>query len=131
MFQSAEEASTRTGVAPTCETASAVAMKVFAGITTSSPGPTSHAIRPSRSASSPLARPTRAPRADERRERVLERGDRRTVDECPRLQRRPHGRNDLVHEWTVLGGEVEKRDTGVIAQLHRGDHPIPKLREST
>ena len=50
--------STTTGAAPTCVTASNVAMNVSAGTTTSSPGPTSAAKSASRSASSPLATPT-------------------------------------------------------------------------
>ena len=46
------------GVAPARTTAAAVAMNVFAGTTTSSPGPTPSAVRLSCRASVPLARPT-------------------------------------------------------------------------
>ena len=50
--------SARTGVQPLAETASTVAMKVFAGTITSSPGPRPRARRISDSASSPLPTPT-------------------------------------------------------------------------
>ena len=50
----ASSGSTGTGLAPTFDTASHVAMKVWAGTITSSPGPISHARRTSCRASSPL-----------------------------------------------------------------------------
>ena len=51
-------ASTNTGTAPSRHTASAVAMKVLAGSTTSSPGPTDAARNAISSASVPFATPT-------------------------------------------------------------------------
>ncbi len=53
--------STNTGCAPARDTASADAMKVFAGTTTSSPGPMSRARRASSIASVPLPTPTQWP----------------------------------------------------------------------
>jgi hypothetical protein len=50
--------STNTGLAPTANTASAVAMNVLAGTMTSSPGPMPSAARLSWRAAVPLATPT-------------------------------------------------------------------------
>ena len=50
--------SAKRGTAPARTTAAAVAMKVFAGTTTSSPGPIPSAVRVSSKASVPFATPT-------------------------------------------------------------------------
>ena len=93
--------STKTGLAPTIQIASAVAKKVLATVMTSSPGPMPSAMKDSQSASVPIAADgvLRAPIG---RQFLLEPRQRRAHDVLAALQHLVNGGVDLVLHVVIL-----------------------------
>ena len=125
--------SAKRGVAPARTTAAAVAMNVFAGTTTSSPGPTPSAVRLSCRASVPFARPTAWSAPQYAAQLSLEGRDRRAADVRAVEQARQIVLLDLRPDFTRHGAQVGKRDAGHLAgyravKVHRRARHVSQRR---
>ena len=110
MLNVASSTSTNTGVAPVSATASPVAQNVNDGHSTASPRPTCLAISTISSASVPLAQVTTCLAPLKVRERRLQRGHFRTVDELAMGEHAGDRLIDGFAEPAALRGEVDERN---------------------
>jgi hypothetical protein len=97
--------STKTGRAPTALIASAVAIKVWATVITSWPGPTPTARSTNSSAAVPLATPTQCAGATLGRKIAFELLDCRPHDEVGGVQHRPDRLSTSGRMAAILGGK--------------------------
>ena len=102
--------STNAIVAPACEIASVVAMKVFGTVTTMSPLPMPAAIRAKRSASVPLLTRDAVLRAAECGKLFFEALDLGAADEPARAKRIADDGEEFLFEFEVRGNQIQKWD---------------------